>query len=149
MSELTHSHNGPPAVRAVVESQVWFSYCEGGVVDVVDVCFVSCADIVVLALGAVGDVILGGWIHDGCDELKNGIIRSRSVIICDYFPKNWGPVSSLYIWILGSIRGSARFEQVLYEPTLTRLGSFPRSVCLVSPHAIRCVGIGPQLLIAV
>lgn len=97
MSELTHSHNGPIGVRAVVESQVWFSYCEGGVVDVVEVYFVCCADIVALTLGAVGDVILGGWIHDGCDELENGLIRSRFVNIWDYFPKDWGPASSLYI----------------------------------------------------
>lgn len=59
-----------------MESQVWFSYCEGGAVDVVEVCFVCCADIVVLALEVVGDEILGGWIHYGCDELENGIIRS-------------------------------------------------------------------------
>ena len=87
MSELTHPHNGPVGVRAVVESQVWFSNCEGGVVDMVEVCFVYCADIIVLALGVVVDEILGRWIHDGCDELENGIIRSIVVVICDYFSR--------------------------------------------------------------
>lgn len=81
MSELTHSHNGPIGVRAVVESQIWFSWCERGVGDVVEVCFVCCADVVVVAPEAMGDEILGGWVHDGCDELDIGIIRTRFVII--------------------------------------------------------------------
>lgn len=34
-----------------------------------EVCFVCCADIVVVAPEAVGDDILGGWIHNGCGEL--------------------------------------------------------------------------------
>jgi hypothetical protein len=72
----------------------------------VEVCFVCCADIVVVAPEAMGDEILGGWIHDGCDELDIGIIRSRFVIISQE-PR---PVSSLYIYILGSVQGPALFE---------------------------------------
>lgn len=81
MSKLTHSHDGSTGVGATVESEVWLSWCKGGVGDVEEVCFVCCADIVIVAPKAVGDEILGGWVHDGCDELKNGIIRSRFVII--------------------------------------------------------------------
>jgi hypothetical protein len=57
-----------------------------------EVCFVCCADIVMVAPEAVGDEILGGWIHDG-DGIENGIIRCR---VADSFLKP-EPVSALYI----------------------------------------------------
>lgn len=71
MPELTHTHNGPIGVGAAVESKIWLSWCVGGVGDVEKGRFVNCADIVVVVPEAMGDEILGGWIHD--DELENGI----------------------------------------------------------------------------
>lgn len=69
MPELTHSRNGPVRVGAAVESKIRLSWCEGGGGHMEEVCFVCCADIVVVAPEAVGDDILGGWIHNGCGEL--------------------------------------------------------------------------------
>jgi hypothetical protein len=52
-----------------VESKIRLSWHEGGVGHVEEACLVCCADIVVVAPEAVGDEILGGWVHDGCGNL--------------------------------------------------------------------------------
>lgn len=67
MAELAHPRDGPVAVGARVESKIRFARGHAGVGHMKQVCFVWCADIVVVAPEAVGDDVLSDWIHGGFD----------------------------------------------------------------------------------